>query len=180
MAVLAGKLDGLSVHVSPTSERLPLELWGLCVFAGLFRARPLLSRVLAFFVFPHPNVICMGMPGHHLPTHTHPSPHQGQSKTFEPLQQHGYAVYANNTPTDSVNWPDSVCGHPCYLYDASNPAAREWWWGEVQKGYFDYGAVRVRCSSAPRLLGLVSRAHSLTRAFRPYSGHWATVGHSTF
>jgi len=115
----------------------------------------------------------MGMPGHHLPTHTHPSPHQGQSKTFEPLQQHGYAVYANSTPTDSVNWPDSVCGHPCYLYDASNPAAREWWWGEVQKGYFDYGAMRVRCSSAPRLLGLVSRAHSLTRV---YALQWS-LGH---
>ena len=38
---------------------------------------------------------------------------QGKSKTFKPLQEHGYAVYTNGTAADSVDWPDGVCGHPC-------------------------------------------------------------------
>jgi len=64
---------------------------------------------------------------------------QGSSKTYEPLQQQGFAVYNGTNSSDSIDWPDGVCGHPCYLYDASNPEARKFWWGEVKKGYYDYG-----------------------------------------
>eukprot|EP00658_Telonema_sp_P-2_P004998 TRINITY_DN11875_c0_g17_i1.p1 TRINITY_DN11875_c0_g17~~TRINITY_DN11875_c0_g17_i1.p1 ORF type:complete len:692 (-),score=129.80 TRINITY_DN11875_c0_g17_i1:280-2355(-) len=64
---------------------------------------------------------------------------QGASKTYPVLHQNRFAVYNASSPADSVDWPDGVCGHPCYLYDASNPAARRFWWGEIKTGYYDYG-----------------------------------------
>ena len=67
---------------------------------------------------------------------------QGGSSTFKPLTEQGFAVFNGTSgvgPTDSILWPDQVCGDPCHLYDPSNPAARKWWWGTMKQGYFDYG-----------------------------------------
>lgn len=64
---------------------------------------------------------------------------QGASPTYGELQANGYAVFEGTNASASVDWPDGVCGKPCYLYDASNPAAREFWFGKVQKGYVDNG-----------------------------------------
>jgi alpha-D-xyloside xylohydrolase len=64
---------------------------------------------------------------------------QGASKTYKPLEEKGYAVYQGTDTHSSIDWPDGVCGKPCHLYDASNPAARDWWWSLIKSGYFDYG-----------------------------------------
>ena len=67
---------------------------------------------------------------------------QGASKTYAPLSEQGFAIFNGSSgkgPTDSIDWPDSVCGTPCRLYDPTNSEAREWWWGNVKEGYYDYG-----------------------------------------
>jgi hypothetical protein len=39
--------------------------------------------------------------------------------------------YANATP---VPWPDSVCQSECYLYDATNPNARDFIFDMLKTG----------------------------------------------
>lgn len=63
----------------------------------------------------------------------------GKSVTYDLLREKGYAVFKGTNNTDAIDWPDGVCGKPCYLYDASNPDARAFWWSYIKKGYFDYG-----------------------------------------
>tara|TARA_B110000208_G_C11691913_1_gene402583 strand:- start:30 stop:1154 length:1125 start_codon:yes stop_codon:yes gene_type:complete len=67
---------------------------------------------------------------------------QGASKTYAPLAEKGFAVFNGSSGkgnTDAINWPDSVCGSPCHLYDPTNPEARKWWWANLKEGYYDYG-----------------------------------------
>lgn len=64
---------------------------------------------------------------------------QGASKTYKPLAEKGFAVFKGTNATDSIDWPDGVCGKPCRLYDASNPDARAWWFSQIKEGYADYG-----------------------------------------
>ena len=64
---------------------------------------------------------------------------QGASPTYAQLQQRGFATFEGTNRSAAVDWPDGVCGKPCYLYDASNPEARAFWWSKVKAGYVDHG-----------------------------------------
>lgn len=57
---------------------------------------------------------------------------QGDSPTYTALAQSGFAVFNGTNRSDPISWPDGVCGHPCRLYDPSNPDARSFWWEKVK------------------------------------------------
>ena len=60
------------------------------------------------------------------------------SSSFETITSQDYAV--NNLSTSKpMVWPDGSCRALCYLYDPTQPTAREYVWSRIKLGYYDYG-----------------------------------------
>jgi alpha-D-xyloside xylohydrolase len=60
------------------------------------------------------------------------------SSSFETISSKDYAVN-DMLASKPIPWPDGNCGALCYLYDSSQPLAREYVWSQLKEGYFDYG-----------------------------------------
>ena len=60
------------------------------------------------------------------------------STSFHTINESQYCVM-NGSDNDYLYWPDGNCGGPCYLYDPTQPAARQYVWSQLQAGYMKYG-----------------------------------------
>ncbi|XP_065192418.1 uncharacterized family 31 glucosidase ORF2-like [Sycon ciliatum] len=61
-----------------------------------------------------------------------------KSTSFQAINSSGFGVQ-NGTKGDSMYWPEGICRGPCYLYDPTQPEAREYVWSRVKQGYLKYG-----------------------------------------
>ena len=61
-----------------------------------------------------------------------------ESTSFPTINASGFGVQ-NGSHGQDLFWPEGICRGPCYLYDPTQPAAREYVWSRVQAGYLKYG-----------------------------------------
>ena len=61
-----------------------------------------------------------------------------QSTSFETINSSNFEAM-NGTSDVGIWWPNSVCKGKCYLYDPTQPAARQYVWSRVDKGYTPHG-----------------------------------------
>ncbi|XP_065192930.1 uncharacterized family 31 glucosidase ORF2-like [Sycon ciliatum] len=61
-----------------------------------------------------------------------------KSSSFPTINASGYGVQKGSDGGE-LFWPDPNCGGPCYLYDPTQSASREYVWSRLQAGYLKYG-----------------------------------------
>lgn len=61
-----------------------------------------------------------------------------KSTSFATINSSNYEA-RNGTSDVGIWWPNGVCHGPCFLYDPSQVAARQYVWSRVQEGYATYG-----------------------------------------